>query len=161
MLRYVFGPKIDDATGDWRKLHNEELPDVFLIKYYLGDQLKEHEMGRACGTCVGEAHAEFWWGYRRKGIVDSRRHEDNIKMDFKELGWEGVYWILCSVELLGWLMSPEVPACAALYSTCIPVLYSTSVSVLYSTDVSVLYSAVFCIVQYKCACTIQCVYIIQ
>jgi len=95
VLRNVCGPKIDEATGDWKKLHNEELRDVFLIKYYLGDQMKEKEMGGACGTCVGEAHAEFWWG------TFSRRWENNIKMDFEELGWEGVYWILCSVELLG------------------------------------------------------------
>ena len=126
MLRNVFESTIDEA-GDWRKLHNEELRDVFLIKYYLEDQMKGDEMGRACGTCVGEAHAEFWWGYRRKGIVDSRRREDNIKMDFKELGWDGVYWILYSVELLGRLVSPEASACATLYSTRVPVLYTTSV----------------------------------
>jgi len=118
-------------------------------------------MGGACGTCVGEAHAEFWWGYRRKGIVDSRRREDNIKVDFKELGWEGVYWILYSVDLLGWLVSPEVSACATLYSEYVPVLHSTSVFVLYRTRVSVLYSTVSCIVQHKCACTVQCVSIIQ
>jgi hypothetical protein len=69
--RNVFGPKIDEATGDWRKLHNEELRDVFLIKYHLGDQMKEDEMGGTCGTCVGDSHAEFWWGYRRKGIVNT------------------------------------------------------------------------------------------
>jgi hypothetical protein len=25
MLRRIFGPKRDEVTGDWRKLHNEEL----------------------------------------------------------------------------------------------------------------------------------------
>jgi hypothetical protein len=25
VLRRIFGPKRDDVTGDWRKLHNEEL----------------------------------------------------------------------------------------------------------------------------------------
>jgi hypothetical protein len=25
VLRIVFGPKRDEATGEWRKLHNEEL----------------------------------------------------------------------------------------------------------------------------------------
>jgi hypothetical protein len=28
VLRRIFGPKRDDVTGEWRKLHNEELCDV-------------------------------------------------------------------------------------------------------------------------------------
>ena len=29
MLRRIFGPKRDEVTGDWRKLHNEELNDLY------------------------------------------------------------------------------------------------------------------------------------
>jgi len=29
VLRRVFGPKRDDVTGEWRKLHNEELNDLY------------------------------------------------------------------------------------------------------------------------------------
>ena len=29
MLRKVFGPKRDEITGEWRKLHNEELNDLY------------------------------------------------------------------------------------------------------------------------------------
>jgi hypothetical protein len=29
VLRRVFGPKRDEVTGEWRKLHNEELRDFF------------------------------------------------------------------------------------------------------------------------------------
>ena len=29
VLRGVFGPKRDEVTGDWRKLHNEELNDLY------------------------------------------------------------------------------------------------------------------------------------
>ena len=29
VLRRIFGPKWDVVTGDWRKLHNEELNDVY------------------------------------------------------------------------------------------------------------------------------------
>ena len=71
--------------GTGKKFHNLEFRDVFLLNIILGDKMKEDEMGGACGICVGEAHAEFWRGYRRKGIVDCRRREDNIKMHFKEL----------------------------------------------------------------------------
>jgi hypothetical protein len=28
MLRRIFGPKRDEVTGEWRKLHNEELKDL-------------------------------------------------------------------------------------------------------------------------------------
>jgi hypothetical protein len=29
VLRRIFGPKRDDVTGEWRKLHNEELRDLY------------------------------------------------------------------------------------------------------------------------------------
>ena len=29
MLRRIFGPKRDEAKGEWRKLHNEELNDLY------------------------------------------------------------------------------------------------------------------------------------
>jgi hypothetical protein len=29
VLRRGFGPKRDEVTGGWRKLHNEELPDLY------------------------------------------------------------------------------------------------------------------------------------
>jgi len=28
-LRRIFGPKRDEVTGEWRKLHNEELTDMY------------------------------------------------------------------------------------------------------------------------------------
>jgi hypothetical protein len=29
VLRRIFGPKKDEVTGEWRKLHNEELHDLY------------------------------------------------------------------------------------------------------------------------------------
>jgi hypothetical protein len=29
VLRSIFGPKRDEVTGEWRKLHNEELHDLY------------------------------------------------------------------------------------------------------------------------------------
>jgi hypothetical protein len=29
VLRRIFGPKSDEVTGDWRKLHNEELHNLY------------------------------------------------------------------------------------------------------------------------------------
>jgi hypothetical protein len=42
VVRRIFGPKRDEVTGKWRQLHNE-LNDVLLTKYYLGDQIKKNE----------------------------------------------------------------------------------------------------------------------
>jgi hypothetical protein len=31
VLRRIFGPKMDEVTGEWRKLHNEELNDLYSL----------------------------------------------------------------------------------------------------------------------------------
>jgi hypothetical protein len=31
VLRKIFGPKRDEVTGEWRKLHNEELHDLYSL----------------------------------------------------------------------------------------------------------------------------------
>jgi hypothetical protein len=63
VLRKIFGPKRDEVTGEWRKLHTEELNDLYsspnvvrVIKsriiIYAG---RVAHMGRA------EVPTEFWW----------------------------------------------------------------------------------------------------
>jgi hypothetical protein len=52
--RRIFGPKRDEISGYWRKLHNEELNDVFLIQYCLGDKIEKNEFGGACSASGGE-----------------------------------------------------------------------------------------------------------
>ena len=36
VLRRVFGPKRDEVTGEWRKLHNEELNDLYSLLNIVG-----------------------------------------------------------------------------------------------------------------------------
>jgi hypothetical protein len=48
VLRRICGPKREEVTGEWRRLHNEELYD--LAKYYHCDQIKKNEMGGAYRT---------------------------------------------------------------------------------------------------------------
>jgi hypothetical protein len=54
VLRRIFGPKRDEVTGEWRRLHYKELCSVLLNKYHSGNQVKKTEMGRTCGTYEGE-----------------------------------------------------------------------------------------------------------
>ena len=49
VLRRVFGPKRDEVTGEWRKLHKEEL----LTQYCAGGEIETNEMGRTCGAYWG------------------------------------------------------------------------------------------------------------
>jgi hypothetical protein len=55
VLRRIFGPKRDEVMGGWRKLHIEELHDLYsspsiirIIKW------RGNEVGRTCGTNGGE-----------------------------------------------------------------------------------------------------------
>ena len=59
-MRSVFGPKRDEVTGEWRKLHNEELSDLYsLPKYCAGGKIEKNEMGGACGAYgAGERGAQ-------------------------------------------------------------------------------------------------------
>jgi hypothetical protein len=51
LLREVFGAKREEVTGDWRKLHNEELNNLYCSsKIFSGDQIDKTEMGGACST---------------------------------------------------------------------------------------------------------------
>jgi hypothetical protein len=50
ILRRIFGPKRHEVTGEWRKLHNEELRNLYSSQISLGNQVKANEVGGACGT---------------------------------------------------------------------------------------------------------------
>ena len=55
VLRRVFGPKREEVTGEWRKLHNEEMNDLYVLltQYCAGGKIETNEMGRACGAYGG------------------------------------------------------------------------------------------------------------
>ena len=53
LLRRVFGPKRDEVTGEWRKLHNEELSDLYSLPNSADGKIEKNEMGGACGAYGG------------------------------------------------------------------------------------------------------------
>ena len=60
VLRRIFGPKRDEVTGEWRKLHNEEPNDL----YCSGDKNEKNERG-ACGMYREEGrHIQGFGGER-------------------------------------------------------------------------------------------------
>jgi hypothetical protein len=44
VLRRIFGPREDEMTGEWRKLHNEGLNDLY-SSYCSGEKIEKNEMG--------------------------------------------------------------------------------------------------------------------
>ena len=59
MLRRIFGPKRDKVTGEWSKLHNEELNDLYSSPNIIR-AIKSRKM-RWAGhvACMGERRGEY------------------------------------------------------------------------------------------------------
>jgi hypothetical protein len=68
VLRRIFGPKMDEVTGEWRKLHNEDLRDLYfspsIIKIIKSRRMRwaghVARMGRI-GTLI-----DYWWESQRE-----------------------------------------------------------------------------------------------
>jgi hypothetical protein len=98
VLGRIFGPKRDDVTGEWRKLHNEELRDLYsspsiirIIKSrrmrWAGHVARMGEKRNACRLLVGKPEG------KRPLRRPRHRWVDNIRIDLGEVGWCNVDWI--------------------------------------------------------------------
>ena len=94
VLRRIFGRKRDEVTGEWRKLHNEELNDLYcspnivrVIKSrrirWVGHVARMGERRCVCRVVVGKPEGKRPLGRLR------RRWEENIKIDLQEVGCGG------------------------------------------------------------------------
>jgi hypothetical protein len=60
VLRRIYGPKMDEVMGEWRKLHNDELRDLYSLPSIIRI-IKSRRMSWAgyvarmeeSGTCIG------------------------------------------------------------------------------------------------------------
>jgi hypothetical protein len=98
VLRRIFGPKRDEVTGEWRKLHNEELNDLYsspnIVRVIKSRRMRlaghVARMGERRGmyrVSVGKSEGKRPLGRLR------RRWEDNIKTDLQEVGCWCMTWI--------------------------------------------------------------------
>jgi hypothetical protein len=98
VLRGIFGPKRDEMIGGWRKLHNEELHNLYsspsimrMIKSrrmrWPGHETRMGEKKNAYRILVGKPEGKKLLGRARRKWVD------NIKMNLMEIGWDDMDWI--------------------------------------------------------------------
>jgi hypothetical protein len=67
----IFGPKTDEVTGEWRKLHNEELCDLYSLPSIIRiiKLRRMRWMGHVAQMGGRETHIGYWW--------ESQRERDN------------------------------------------------------------------------------------
>jgi hypothetical protein len=97
-LRRIFGPKRDAVTESWTKLHNEGLHTLYpspstitIIKprtmRWAGCVARIEEKSDANRILVGKPEGKRPLGRPRSRWVD------NIKIDLREIRWDGMDWI--------------------------------------------------------------------
>jgi hypothetical protein len=107
VLRRIFGPKRDEVTGEWSKLHNEGLHNLYSSPDIIR-QIKSRRM-RWAGhvACMGEERKVYKVlvgkpeGKRQLGRP-RRRWEDGIRMNLGEIGLGGVDWIRLAQDRDRW-----------------------------------------------------------
>jgi len=98
VLRRIFGPRRDEVMGEWRKLHNEELNDLYsstnIVRVIKSRRMRwaghVARMGEERGVyrvLVGKPEGKRPLG--RPGL----RWVDNIRMDLQEVGCGYMDWI--------------------------------------------------------------------
>jgi hypothetical protein len=103
-VRRIFGPKRDEVTGEWRKMHNEELHNFYsspdIIRKVKSRRIRwaghVARKRKAYKVLAGKPEGRRPLGRPR------RRWEDGIRMDLREIGLGGVNWIRLAQDRDRW-----------------------------------------------------------
>jgi hypothetical protein len=92
VLRRIFGPKRDEATGEWRRLHNEELNDLYSSPNIIRVTKSRRMRWAGHVACMGEKSVAYrilvWRPEGRRPLGRPRRRLRIIlKWIFKK--WDG------------------------------------------------------------------------
>jgi hypothetical protein len=92
VLRWIFGPKRDEVTGEWRKLHNEELHDLYSSPGIIRIMKARRMRWSGHVARMGEKRNTYTFlvgkpDERRPLRRPRRRWLNNIRMDLVEVGW--------------------------------------------------------------------------
>ena len=101
LLRKIFGPKRDEVTREWRKLHNEELNDLYcspnIVRVVKSTGMRWAGHVALMGESSGVYRVLVWKSEGKRPFGRPRRRwEDNIKMDLQEVGYgalTGLIWL--------------------------------------------------------------------
>jgi hypothetical protein len=97
VLMRVFGPKRDEVTGEWRKLHNEELNDLSLpniVRVVKSRRMRWAGQVARMGEDRGVHRVLVGKPERKRSLGRIRRRwEDNIKMDLQEVEGDRGDWM--------------------------------------------------------------------
>jgi hypothetical protein len=106
VLRRICGPKRNKVTGGWRKLHNEELHNLYSSPSKIR-MIKSRRMRWSRNVArMGRRgmHIECWWESEKRPLGRPRRKwVDKIKMDLREIGWGGMDWIDLTQDTDQWM----------------------------------------------------------
>jgi hypothetical protein len=105
--RRIFGTKRDEVTGEWRKLHNEELHTLYSSPNIIRQIKSRRKRWAGHVARMGEERDEYrvLMGKpegKRPLRKPRRRWEVVIRMDFREIGWGSVDWIQLAQDRDRW-----------------------------------------------------------
>jgi hypothetical protein len=86
VLRRIFGPKRDEVTGSSRKLHNEELRNLYTSSSII--RMIKSRRTRLAGHVARMGrrgiHIGYWWKSQKRPLGRQRRRwVDNFKIDLR------------------------------------------------------------------------------
>jgi len=89
VLRSIFGPRKDEVTGKWRRLHNEELNDLYsspnIVRVIKARRMRWAGHVARMGEEMGVYRVLLWKPEGKSPLGRPRRRwVDNIRMDLQE-----------------------------------------------------------------------------